>query len=741
MGKGSIFFHSISNAVQTTLTRRQTAYSATNRGRNDNLSGVLKWGYAKEAYINLYWHCPTGAVKDKLICGTDLSKNYRKFADSTPGAYSPLYSEYKSKPKKEKDKTEEEKLEDSKKMNTPQGGSNVYFPPILLENVSITNEGRVGSLQKASGQIKCFTMKQLESLEKMILFPGADIKIEYGWTGGLGVNKCDKDTFIGIISNFGWSMNSDLSISVSFESVGKGFAVNAVPSTGLNEDNKDYAEDETNNKIFADNLASKIKADLENIKGKVKKNGFYSSNKGGYNMVYGSQTFKYDASTEIQKPKEGESVKPPDEQVITYVKLSDLLNYFNVVVLEKTRIGTGDDKLIRFSANFGINKEGINGEQESLTGEDVYMPVSISMYDPEVVSSDPASILFNDCASYTKVVSTSGNPKSGFWQIPDGSGENEYCRFKRNDNKGSNDCANDGGCNLGEILIGTNFLLNALENLSVNAKDPVDKSVQALGTEIFKKISECSGELYKLSWTEVEIKDGDKSRTWVCVTDPNFTVCDPDVWLFQIDKPNQSLVLNASISSKIPSGQQTALYVGGRSTGATDGNFTSANKVTNRELTEQCNPPKNSKKEDTPKAETGDVIESLPEARESMGKNGCTEKTRINLKASTKKYITEQKSKVNDTADSSGNSRYTFLSRDLYPLECSITLDGIAGFRFGDAVMINYVPNRYRGALCFIVTRTAHTISDNKWTTQLTLQARTHSTKPKYLNGPFTVSY
>lgn len=718
MAKGSVFFHSISDEVRTTLLRRQTSYSAIDRGRSKGLSGVLKWGYAKEAYMNLYWHCPKFPSKDKLICGSDVSAKYKKFGDSTPGAVSPLY----------------------KGVNSTQGGSSVYFPPILLESVNISNEGRVGSLQKATGQIKCFRVKDLEALEKLILFPGADIKINYGWTGGLGISKSDKDTFIGIISNFGWSINSDLSITVTFESVGKGFAVNAVPSTGLNEDNKDYAEDETNNKIFADNLASKIKADLENLKSKLKKPGFYSSNKGGYNMVYGSQTFKYDSSTEVGKPKEGESVKPPDEQIINYIKLSDLLNYFNKIVLEKTRIGKGEDKLIRFSANYGINKEGYNGEQEQVTQEDAYMPVSISMYDPEVVSSDPAAILFNDCASYTKEVTTSGNPKSGFWQIPDGSGENEYCRFKRNDKTGSSDCSNDGGCNLGEILIGTSFLLTTLENLSVNAKDPVDKSVQALGTEIFKKISECSGDLYKLSWTEIEVKNGDKSRTWVCVTDPSFTVCDPDVWLFSIDNPQKSLVLNASLSSKIPSGQQTALYVGGRSTGATDGNFTSAGKVTNRDMTELCNPLEDVKKDSSSESSTeseGEKLESLPESRDSMGKNGCTEKTRISLKASTRKYITEQKGKVNDTAG--GNSRYTFLSRDLYPLECSITLDGIAGFRFGDAVMINYVPQRYKGTLCFIVTKTSHSLSDNKWTTVLTLQARTHATKPTYINGPFIV--
>jgi hypothetical protein len=37
--------------------------------------------------------------------------------------------------------------------------------------------------------------------------------------------------------------------------------------------------------------------------------------------------------------------------------------------------------------------------------------------------------------------------------------------------------------------------------------------------------------------------------------------------------------------------------------------------------------------------------------------------------------------------------------------------------------------------LCFIVTKTNHTISGNKWETVLTLQAKIHGSRPKYMNG------
>lgn len=717
MGQGSIFFHSISKNLQTSLKRRQTALSAKNMGGAGGMTGPLRYRYAKVAYAELYWHCPKTPKKDELVVGSKNSASYKKSLPNTTGGEISLYS-------------------------AVTNGDDSYFPPAQLESVSITNEGRVGSLQKASGVIKCYTLAQLGKLEKQILFPGADIKIEYGWTGGLGLASCDKDTFIGIMSNFGWSVNADLSINVSFESVGKGFAVNSVTSTGLNPDNKDFAEDEQKNKIFADTFPSKIKADLKDLKDKLTKPGFYTSKKGGYSMVYGVQKFKYDPSTDVPEKTEGgkaTEAKPPDEQIVTYVKLSDILNYFNVIVIDKTRAGGGDGlRQIRFSANYGIDKEGKNGEQEKAgaktSSEDVYFPVSISMYDPELVSSDPGSILFNDCACYMKEVADSGSPESGFLKIEDGPGLYEYARFKRTDNQPTDSCVNDGGVNIGEILIGTTFLLDVLQNLSVNAKDPIQKSVQALGNELFKKISEVSGGLYQFSWTEVTVPIGEGTTNWICVTDSNFTVCDPPIWTFHVDKPGKSLVTDFSISSKIPSGQQTALYVGGRSTGATDGNFTSAAKVTNQSKTESCQT-----KQDVADAQaaaasvaTGDTGPSLNEAREAMGKNGCTETTRISLNGALKKYLAEKKKAVAD----GGSDRYTFMRRDLYPLDCSISIDGIAGFRFGDAVMITYVPSRYKGTLCFIVTKSSHEISGNKWKTTLSLQARTLNTKgPTYLNG------
>jgi len=736
---GSVFFHSVSDPVRLALLSRQTALSAVDRGSKGGLTPALKWGYAKEAFCNVYWHCPSGKKADILICGSDFAATKTRFSPRTPGA-SKEGSLYK-----------------------PAGADDDgrYLPPKLLESVSITNEGRVGSLQKITVDIKCFTMADLTLLEKQILYPGADVKVVYGWNTSVdpNPNHTSGDFFVGIIHNFGWSMNSDLSISVNFQAVGKGFAINSVTSKGINEENEEFVEDENQNKIFADDFNSKLKADVESLKSTATSPGFYPAETGGYKMIYGVQKFKYDPSNDVKELKEGEKETPPDEQVVFYVKLNDVLEYYNKVVIGKIgRISDGDKEFqMKFSANYGIDVGGTNGEQEQKVdtqANQCFFPVSVSTFVPDLVSSDPGSILFNDNACYMKTIVDSGDPASGFWKIEDGGGENEWAKWSKGSTDDSPNCESTFGVNLGEVLIGVNFLSEVLEKLQTNGKDPISKSVQALGNEIFKKINECSGGLYKLTWSDININEGSKGsktknpETWVCVVDPNFTVCDPIPFLFHVDKPGKSLVKKASLSSKIPSGQQTALYVGGRSTGATDGQFTSAAKVTTGTkgdaalcsivevpkntgtimATQIAAPANGAKKSEIP---------SIEEAREAMGKYGCTALTRANLKASLSKYLMKQ---MKESAAAGKGDRYSFMRRDMYPLECDIELEGIAGFRFGDAVMINYVPERYRGNLCFIVTKSEHRISKNNWTTNLKLQARTHNDTTEITAG-FNGSY
>lgn len=66
----------------------------------------------------------------------------------------------------------------------------------------------------------------------------------------------------------------------------------------------------------------------------------------------------------------------------------------------------------------------------------------------------------------------------------------------------------------------------------------------------------------------------------------------------------------------------------------------------------------------------------------------------------------------------------------IYPINLTVTLDGINGFKFGNTITCNYLPKKLRNPetgkplLCFTVTRVDEEISNNDWTTTLNTVCR-----------------
>ena len=60
-----------------------------------------------------------------------------------------------------------------------------------------------------------------------------------------------------------------------------------------------------------------------------------------------------------------------------------------------------------------------------------------------------------------------------------------------------------------------------------------------------------------------------------------------------------------------------------------------------------------------------------------------------------------------------------------YPHEISFTIDGINGFRYGDAVEFNFLPTRYKYQTTFSIISITHTVSDSGvWSTQIRCMMR-----------------
>ena len=63
--------------------------------------------------------------------------------------------------------------------------------------------------------------------------------------------------------------------------------------------------------------------------------------------------------------------------------------------------------------------------------------------------------------------------------------------------------------------------------------------------------------------------------------------------------------------------------------------------------------------------------------------------------------------------------------RPVFPMEVTITLNGINGFKWGDVLNIGGIPKKYRDSFVFMVIGVSHSVTvDGDWTTELTLMAR-----------------
>ena len=63
----------------------------------------------------------------------------------------------------------------------------------------------------------------------------------------------------------------------------------------------------------------------------------------------------------------------------------------------------------------------------------------------------------------------------------------------------------------------------------------------------------------------------------------------------------------------------------------------------------------------------------------------------------------------------------------IYPYEVEFTIEGINGFRYGDALKFEALPKKYQNGTTFSVISTTHTVNTNgEWDTKIKCIMRPH---------------
>ena len=158
-----------------------------------------------------------------------------------------------------------------------------YRPLPTLEGLTVENIDDYGAVRKSNFKFTCYTMQQLEDMQKLYMSPGASIIAQWGWSFTKSQvefikftksNKAEESkdvfknsekikekiydsdgnygAFVGKITKFDWSLNDDGSFSCSTEAVSRGYVElfqNIKESTIVTIDNDELTIIDLLNKI------------------------------------------------------------------------------------------------------------------------------------------------------------------------------------------------------------------------------------------------------------------------------------------------------------------------------------------------------------------------------------------------------------------------------------------------------------------------------------------------------------
>jgi hypothetical protein len=313
--------------------------------------------------------------------------------------------------------------------------------------------------------------------------------------------------------------------------------------------------------------------------------------------------------------------------------------------------------------------------------------------------------------------------------------------------------------NIGEILIGLDYIRKTYRNfLYENSTNVAYKNITNFFEDIIKQINVATGDIYQLSvmlFEEPErltsglssakepatpakdggtnrrallsVEDSNLSRKHTITSDEGDVVDENENGKYYRVRPYKfeanimkPLIKNVNVVSR-PSKEATfAAYIAARGEEVA---------LTNPEVDVGKAPPmsvdvdlsfgefKNKKEYDDQYAKN---IEEKKKAEQSAVDNGFNERW-----SDTYRGILTKLKRLKYKPDADGTGAH-WLNMAIYPIELTLTIDGINGFKFGDVIKTNLIPSHYntRWGVVFTITKIIHKVTPSTWETTLHTAAR-----------------
>lgn len=657
------FFQEVNGNVKNELNTRGALYGARVRGLGVPTPSNSVWSYQKIAY---------GRVRSRKFPAATLGLPGSKIMSDRDGNLT-LYSASRNVPKRP-----------------------------LLTSIDISNEGTMGSLLKGKFSFIAFPVLNnagfsLGEIDKAFFTPGNEVEISFGWSVAANNRSSCSFEFTGIIFSFNWSFNGDMSITADVSIVSPSaiaLGTSGDQSMPSETEDKFKPKDPKDIALEGNNISTRIDQDLARFKDKqagdvaiaIEKNdAVYDGVDGLFRYIGIKLPIQESNDNEAQPTSNAASNTTPPKKIdktIWYVTLGSITEYMNELVLKFEQSESGATAVAKGLASLYVIKCQGN--------ETAYNEAVQSAYPMEVFFADSEMGAYGTIKPFPTV-------------------------------KFLTDGVQSGTINIGNILLGTDYVKETYNKFLDDTSTNITlKNITSFITELISKINRASGDIYQLTAHLME--------------DPNTTNGSggfseraerPDKAILTIEDANipkqhtdaiansaynfdgrifKPLIKSVQISSSPPKEMAAAAFTAAREGGVKPSNADNTATV------------KRDKDEIAFGKEEKAALEAREKALETAATTGFSDTWSETFRGA---LVAIKRFRIGGEAH--------WLNQALYPVNFSVTIDGINGFKFGDTIKTNLAPSKYSDApykLLFTVTKINHSIKDGVWETTLNTAAR-----------------
>jgi len=746
----ALFLSTIDSKIRTTLSERERLIDQNRSGWFSNKTPWIRFtslaNVGNDSNLRKKWI---------LYGGTSLDKNGNTYASGLKNMYNMSSDRFKN---------------DSQ--GTYEKGNSIFNRPIPgVTEISIQNKGSMGAVREAVITYVCWDRRQLSMLEKLYMTPGISCLLEWGWSTKINnsfvnenlskkspppsdeemskkiselvkLNGGHYDALQGPVVDFSWTLRDDGGYDCTTTLTSRAdmlLAINIHSKSGdVTSDMVDDGEDE-------DSINEDIRGILDNVIRDIEENGIKTNNDGEViaQILKVRGKFKKE-DDELGSIDKGKGIGGLGRKVVTAAANANaLMHGLPPTGKLKNEINNFNQGYITWGFLEDIINENLCPHSEKLGKLLIKLETDKKIddiqygwinYRTNLISGDPyicvlpnASMQFG--GQYTKRIRKKGRPA----KIKDTESDIDNYQFYEIDPDVKKDFFKDGGkdrIQLSKILINVRFV-----HFTFLESDTLSDFLMT----ILNGISEACGNMWDF---QLMIDEEDPGTIYIVDT-KTVNVEDIDPFPFKVYTKN-SIVKNVSLNTEVDQKIKAMMMYGSTRNDDEKYNETGIESTYGYKLyrdsvvdiangsvipANQAPGTSTSSTKNDSKTNKIDTQSNLYISIKKL-KRKRTPETSDRAKMAMNKYIVETNT---DNGSVSSNNSFVTL-----PLKLAVTVDGISGIRFGNAIDIDYKPERYSKYTYFQITNVSHTINKDGWDTSFETIMRVDMNAMEGIKSPRT---